>query len=285
MYETNNTGYYLVLLAVLIGIVYFEHKGGKPYKKISAEFGIAFGAIFIIRSFFLDIFQIPSGSMVNNLLVGDIPIVLKWSYGYDQYSLWLSESYAPDSDFGRVFESLPKRGDVVVFRLPSQPSVNFVKRVVGLPGDRVQVKDGVVYINDKPANMAYDKDYLYQNDKDEDEKYVMNQYLETLPDTDKAHIVIKLKNPPQNKSYAEYLKTRNNTNVYYVPEDHLFMMGDNRDFSNDSRNLNEVGFVHKRFLIGKVWRLLFSMGGHVKMYEPHRWLFNIRYSRLFKAVN
>lgn len=285
MYETNNTGYYIVLLLGLLFIVYSEHKDGKSYKGIAKEFGLAFLVIFVIRSFVIDIFQIPSGSMVNNLLVGDIPVVRKWSYGYNWYSLWLSEMYAPDFDGGRVFEKLPKRGDVVVFRLPSKPSINFVKRVVGLPGDRIQIKEGIVYVNDEPAVTKYDCDYLYQDDNNLEESYVMAQYKEKLPGTDEEHIILHRKNPPTNQFEASRLSDRNNTSVYYVPEGHYFMMGDNRDFSNDSRNLNEVGFVNAKYIIGQVSFVLFSMGNKVRIYEPHRWLFNIRYSRLFKWVN
>lgn len=285
MYETNNTGYYIILLIILGAIIYSEYKDGKSLKKIGKEFGIAFAIIFVIRSFIIDIFQIPSGSMVNNFLVGDIPVVRKWSYGYNAYSLWLSESYlSGEAGESRWFESAPKRGDIVVFRLPSRPNIDFVKRVVGLPGDRVQVKEGIVYINDEPASMVYDKDYLYQDDKNLDQDHLMAQYKEKLPGTDKEHIVLRLKEEPLNKLYAEYLNLHNNTEVYYVPKDHYFMMGDNRDFSNDSRNLQEVGFVHKKFIIGQVAFILFSMANRVKIYEPHRWLFNIRYDRIFKWV-
>lgn len=280
MYETDNTLYYCILFFIFIWIIYREYKNGAKISKILKEFGVAFLIIFFIRSFVIDIFQVPSGSMVNNLLVGDIPTVRKWSYGYNQFSLWLSEFYASNKDYGKLFESLPKRGDIIVFRLPSQPNINFVKRIVGLPGDRVQVKKGVVYINNEPAKMIPAGEYLYQDDNNNNVKYVMQQYKETLPGSEKEHIIIKLKN----NINMQYLETINNTNVYYVPKDHYFVMGDNRDFSNDSRNTGEVGYVHKKFIIGEVGFVLLSMGNGVKIYEPHRWLFNFRYERFFKWV-
>lgn len=286
MHTAPNYGYYLFIAAIFFYIVFSEYKKGRSLKKILREFFIAFLIIFSIRSFLFDIFIIPSGSMVNNLLVGDIPVVKKYSYGYSPFSLWLSEFIYPNlkSDI-KFFESSPKRGDIFVFRLPTDPSINYVKRVVGLPGDKVQIINGDVYINDQRIDRKYVGEYDYDNDENPDLVHFMNVFEEKFPGEGKSHNIIMLTEDELNSlPYKNYIISKQNTPPYYVPKDYYFGMGDNRDFSNDCRNLEEVGFIHKRYIIGKVTMVLFSMGNRIKFYEPWKWLQNIRYNRLFKIV-
>lgn len=286
MHTAPNYGYYLFIAAIFFYIVFSEYKKGRSLKKILREFFIAFLIIFSIRSFLFDIFIIPSGSMVNNLLVGDIPVVKKYSYGYSPFSLWLSEFIYPNlkSDI-KFFESSPKRGDIFVFRLPTDPSINYVKRIVGLPGDKVQIINGDIYINDQRIDRKYVGEYDYDNDENPDLVHFMNVFEEKFPGEEKSHNIIMLTEDELNSlPYKNYIISKQNTPPYYVPKDHYFGMGDNRDFSNDCRNLEEVGFIHKRYIIGKVTMVLFSMGNRIKFYEPWKWLQNIRYNRLFKIV-
>ena len=286
MHSEPNYFYYLFIIVIFAVIVFSEYKKGRSLKKISREFLIAFLIIFSIRSFLFDIFIIPSGSMVNNLLVGDIPVVKKYSYGYSPFSLWLSEFLYPNlkSDV-KFFESSPKRGDIFVFRLPKDPSINYVKRVVGLPGDKVQVINGDIYINDQRIERKYVGEYDYDNDENPDLVHFMNVFEEKFPGEEKPHNIIMLTQDELNTlPYKNYIIDKQNTLPYYVPKDHYFGMGDNRDFSNDCRNLAEVGFIHKRYIIGKVAMVLFSMGNRVTFYEPWKWLQNIRYNSLFKIV-
>lgn len=286
MHTEPNYGYYLFIAAIFFYIVFSEYKKGRSLKKILREFFVAFLIIFSIRSFLFDIFIIPSGSMVNNLLVGDIPVVKKYSYGYSPFSLWLSEFIYPNlkSDI-KFFESSPKRGDIFVFRLPTDPSINYVKRIVGLPGDKVQIINGDVYINDQRIDRKYIGEYDYDNDENPDLVHFMNVFEEKFPGEGKSHNIIMLTEDELNSlPYKNYIISKQNTPPYYVPKDHYFGMGDNRDFSNDCRNLEEVGFIHKRYIIGKVTMVLFSMGNRIKFYEPWKWLQNIRYNRLFKIV-
>ena len=286
MNTQSNTLYYLAILAVFIAIVVSEYKKGSSYKKIGKEFGIAFAVIFVIRRFIFDIFIIPSGSMVNNLLVGDIPVVKKWTYGYSPFSLWLSEFIYPGlkSDV-KFFECEPKRGDVFVFRLPKDPSINYVKRIVGLPGDKVQIINGDVYINDERIDRKYVGQYEYDNDENPDHIHFMNVFEEKFPGEEKPHRIIMMTEDELNRvPHKDGIIAKQNTPPYYVPKDHYFGMGDNRDFSLDCRYLEQVGFVHKRYIIGKVVMVLFSMGNRVKFYEPWRWLQNIRYNRIFNFV-
>lgn len=290
MQETTNFGYYMFLLGLFILIVFSEVRSGKKYSKVAKEFGLAFAIIFVIRSFVVDIFQIPSGSMVNNLLVGDFPIVKKYSYGYTPFSLWLSEFIYPNlkSDM-RFFSSEPQRGDIFVFRLPKDPSINYVKRVVGLPGDKIQMIDGVLYVNDQKVELQKVGNYEYDNDREPgDDRYLlcdMDVFKEQLPSEKKPHNIIMINDDFLNQfSWKSAVREKRTTPVYYVPKDHYLGLGDNRDFSKDSRVMDEVGFIHRRYIIGKVWCVLMSIGHHVRIYEPWRWLQNFRWSRFFKVI-
>ncbi len=217
------------------------------------------------RSLLFEPFNIPSGSMIPTLLVGDYLFVSKYSYGYSRYSFPFG--VAPID--GRIFESQPERGDVAVFRQPKNESVAFIKRIVGLPGDRIQVTDGVLRINDVLVNRSK-KGIATATDGYDVIKFVV--YEETLPNG-RSYVI-------QEKSDNDML---DNTSVYEVPPGHYFMMGDNRDNSRDSRAAS-VGMVPAENLIGRAERLFFSHNGSASLWQIWKWPFAIRYGRLGDGI-
>jgi signal peptidase I len=223
--------------------------------------------VLLIRTFAFEPFNIPSGSMVPTLLVGDYVFVSKYSYGYSKYSF---PFFNPPFS-GRIFGSLPKRGDVAVFRLPTDPSIDYIKRIVGLPGDRIQVKHGLLYINDVPVERRQIADFP-------DDEYgtpdITRQFIETLPGGKQHPILQKVDDGPLD-----------NTPVYVVPPGHVFGMGDNRDNSSDSRVLSSVGYIPVENLVGRAEFRFFSFDSNTPWWAVWEWPFAIRYSRLFTAVD
>ena len=217
------------------------------------------------RSLLFEPFNIPSGSMIPTLLVGDYLFVSKYSYGYSRYSFPFG--MAPFD--GRIFETPPERGDVAVFRQPQNESVAFIKRIVGLPGDRIQVTDGVLRINDVAVNRVR-KGFATASDGYNVIRFLV--YQETLPNG-KSYLI-------QERSDDDVL---DNTNVFLVPEGHYFMMGDNRDNSRDSRTTS-VGMVPAENLIGRAERLFFSHNSSAHLWEIWKWPFAIRYGRLGDGI-
>lgn len=217
------------------------------------------------RSLLFEPFNIPSGSMIPTLLVGDYLFVSKYSYGYSRYSFPFG--MAPFD--GRIFETPPERGDVAVFRQPQNESVAFIKRIVGLPGDRVQVVNGVLHINDVAVNRDR-KGFATASDGYSVIRFAV--YQETLPNG-KSYLI-------QERSDDDLL---DNTNVFLVPEGHYFMMGDNRDNSRDSRTTS-VGLVPAENLIGRAERLFFSHNSSAHLWEVWKWPFAIRYGRLADGI-
>ena len=217
------------------------------------------------RSLLFEPFNIPSGSMIPTLLVGDYLFVSKYSYGYSRYSFPLS--LAPFD--GRIFEMPPERGDVAVFRQPQNESIAFIKRIVGLPGDRIQVVNGVLRIND----VAVKRDRKgFSTASDGYNLIRFTVYQETLPNG-KSYMI-------QERSDNDLL---DNTNVFLVPERHYFMIGDNRDNSRDSRTTS-VGMVPAENLVGRAERLFFSHNSSANLWEVWKWPFAIRYGRLGDGI-
>ena len=216
------------------------------------------------RSVVAEPFNIPSGSMIPTLLVGDYLFVSKYSYGYSRYSFPFG--IAPIN--GRVFEDKPQRGDVAVFRLPSNPSVDYIKRVIGLPGDVVQVKQGILHLNNTPVNrrlIGTVQPSSLQSTAD-------TVYRETLPDG-REHMIQEVND----------IQLFDNTQAFTIPEGHYFMMGDNRDNSRDSRS-SSVGVVPIENFIGKAQFIFFSVDQSARIWEIWKWPTSVRFSRIGSSI-
>jgi signal peptidase I len=215
-----------------------------------------------IRTFAFEPFNIPSGSMIPSLLVGDYLFVSKYSYGYSRHSLPLSLPLIP----GRIFSSEPERGDVAVFKLPKDNKTDYIKRIVGLPGDKIQVQEGRLYINGKLVDRRALPGYAAKGPFGS--TATIPQFEETLPNGVK-HLILEKTDRGQ----------LDNTQVYKVPAGHVFGMGDNRDDSLDSRVLSEVGYIPVENLVGRAEFIFFS-------YDPEgaAWPLTVRWPRLFQAI-
>jgi signal peptidase I len=221
----------------------------------------------VIRTFLFQPFNIPSGSMMATLLVGDYLFVSKYTYGYSHYSF----PFSPPVFSGRIFGSEPKRGDVVVFRLPREDSTDYIKRVIGLPGDRIQMIDGVLQINGEPIKRERAEDFVGQEDGPGIKR--IKRWKETLPNG----VVYYTLDLVDNSFY-------DNTPVYTVPAGHFFMMGDNRDNSTDSRVLSQVGYVPLENIVGRAELIFFSVGDGEAAWKIWRWPWVVRWERLFSIV-
>ena len=193
----------------------------------------------IIRSFLIQPFYIPSSSMEPNLLVGDRLFVTKYSYGYSKHSF----PFSPPVFNGRLFSSQPDRGDVVVFKTPADNRTDYIKRIIGLPGDQVQFINSNLYINNSEVlkSRISKDDKIYCGKK----KIDVFTFEELLPNG-KKHKTVYLKD-----------SSFQNSDKFFVPNDHYFFLGDNRDCSTDSRFLSRVGYVHRDNLVGKAQFIFF----------------------------
>ncbi|WP_019224088.1 signal peptidase I [Bartonella rattaustraliani] len=220
----------------------------------------------VIRTLFFQPFSIPSGSMRPTLLVGDYLFVSKYSYGYSRFSM----PFSPPLFSGRIWASQPRRGDVVVFRLPSNPKVDYIKRVVGLPGDRIQVRQSVLYINDE----AVPRRFMGKIDNYDitEVNYPVNVYRETM-----------LNGVSYDTLDLAFIPQVDDTEVFEVPAEHYFMMGDNRDNSDDSRL--GVGYVPEENLVGRASMIFFSIRNGSSAWQIWRWPFDVRWGRLFSFIN
>jgi len=235
---------------------------------------------FVVRLFLFQPFNIPSESMVPTLRVGDYLFVNKLSYGYGPYSFNFSASIGGRELFGvdkvpfsgRVLQfGEPQRGDVLVFKVPSDNKTDYIKRLIGLPGDKIQVTGGVLYLNGKAVERKRIKDFIAT----EKHGQHIQQYRETLPNG-VSYITHNLVD--SNYPGAD------NTSVYTVPARHYFMMGDNRDNSSDSRFPSPVGFVPYENLVGRATILFFSHTDQASIWKFWRWPVVIRWNRIFNWV-
>lgn len=190
----------------------------------------------LVRTLLFQPFDIPSGSMSPTILAGDRIFVSKYAYGYTHYSIPLSPRWFS----GRIFGSAPARGDLVVFRPPKDTSVDYIKRVVGLPGDRIQVRGGLLFINDTPVQRERLPDFVGADPCGSDPNVRVKRWKETLPNG----ATYETLDCVDNGFY-------DNTSVYAVPSGHFFMMGDNRDNSTDSRVLSMFGYIPLENIIGR----------------------------------
>jgi signal peptidase I len=263
------------------------------YNKAKAESGVretirtiiyAVLIAFVVRTFAYEPFNIPSGSMEPTLLVGDYLFVSKYSYGYSRYSF----PFGPPIFSGRILARQPQRGDVVVFKQPADPSIDYIKRLIGLPGDRIQIIGGTLYVNDVPAKRTYTGRFF-----DPESKVERQQYEETLPNGVKHTILLsntEAKPPARDCSVNTFASPgeAENTCAYVVPPNTYFMMGDNRDNSADSRFSSEaregVGFVPAENLVGRAEFIFFSTNGTAAWWEIWKWPLAVRYGRLFSAI-
>lgn len=221
----------------------------------------------VIRSLWLEPFRIPSGSMYPTLRVGDYLFVSKYSYGYSRYSF--PRGILPIK--GRIWYSQPERGDVVVFKFPQNTHTDFIKRIIGLPGDKVQMKKGRLYINDELVERVDEGRYIIDEYVALPEHYHL--YEENLPNGVKHQII----------EITDKERIVDNTEVFEVPEDAFFVMGDNRDRSDDSRI--SVGFVPKENLVGKAKFIFFSHDDKGSLFQPWTWYRAIRWKRFFKGIH
>ena len=240
-------------------------------KKILENIKTVFYALIIaliIRTLFFQPFFIPSSSMEPNLLVGDRLFVSKYSYGYSRHSL----PFSPRIYNKRILGHIPKRGDIVVFKTPADNRTDYIKRLIGLPGDVIQIINGDLYVNRT----------LIQKDKLE---ISLNIYCgEKFIDTDAFEETL-----PNGKKYiAVYRRegSMKHTDEFIVPKNHYFFMGDNRDCSKDSRFLSSVGYVNFNNLVGKAQIIFFSNDTNKhSLFKFWKWNKSIRGERLFKKIN
>ena len=218
----------------------------------------------LIRSLIAEPFNIPSGSMKPNLLVGDFIFVSKWSYGYSRHSLPFSIPLIPK----KIFSEIPARGDIVVFKTPEDNRTDYIKRVIGLPGDKIKIINGQIILNGNKISRKKNNDFI-DNDINTSLKRIRN-YTEFLD-----QITFQVLDIMDNG-------IADNTQLYIVPDNHFFVMGDNRDNSQDSR-FNTVGFIPFDNLVGKARFIFFSLENS-RFLELWKWPKSIRGSRIFKII-
>lgn len=263
-------------------------KPTSPQKKDESFFSFLFWLVLgvvVLRSFIVSPFNIPSESMLPRLLTGDYLFASKWSYGYSKYSMPFSVPVIP----GRIFASQPERGDVVIFKAPPSNNIDYIKRVIGLPGDEVQMRDGKVWLNGKQIPKVKIADFIvpaspntdcapgFENADDAGDAVCRYpQFRETLPGG-KSYNVLDMGTTPQD-----------DTGVFIIPEGHMFLMGDNRDNSMDSRfpavDGAGIGIVSQDNLVGKASIMMFSTDGASEWIKPWTWFTATRWNRIGSVI-
>ena len=236
------------------------------YDNVKTLLAALFIAI-LIRSFIFQPFYIPSSSMEPTLLVGDRIFVSKYIYGYSKHSL----PFSPNVSNKRYFSKSPKQGDLVVFKTPADNRTDYIKRLIGMPGDTIQFVNGDLIINDKRIERTQAENI--KNIKCGKFKLETNSYVETLPNGTKHLVVYKKQGSLQNSK------------IFKVPQDHYFLLGDNRDCSKDSRYLDSVGYVSTLNLVGEAEIILFSNDTNISsLFKFWNLDKSFRLERLFKVL-
>ncbi len=241
---------------------------------------VAAAIALVIRCFAFEPFSIPSASMVPTLEVGDFLFVSKYSYGYSAKASFFGIPLYDGRALTNILGHEPRRGEVAVFKLPTDPSTDYIKRIIGLPGDTLQMKEGRLYLNGiiVPREKLREVDVALQGPNNIIRHVMASDYTETLPLPEggtKPHIIREMSdNGPLD-----------NTVEYTVPANHYFMMGDNRDNSQDSRVQTLVGYVPEENFVGPARFLFFSLAEGTRFLEFWRWPTDIRFSRIFTAIN
>lgn len=246
------------LVAISICSFFYKKKGLIKDFVLIIFFAISF------RSLVAEPFHIPSGSMKPNLLIHDYIIVSKLTYGYSRYSLPFGLNFFS----GRVFNKTPERGDVAVFKKPNKTNINYIKRIIGLPGDKIQMMGGKLFING--VKIKTEKDGYFQDTFKDGNKFNILQFRETLPNNKIVKVI----------DLGTFSK--DNTKEYFVTDGYYFVMGDNRDNSEDSRFENSVGLIPHENLVGEAKIIFFS--AKYPFLQFWKWPFNIRLDRIFKLI-
>lgn len=243
-------------------------KDSESWTELGKTAVIALLLAVLIRSFLYEPFNIPSGSMLPTLQIGDYLFVSKRDYGYSRYSFPFG--IMPIED--RIWATeKPQRGDVIVFKLPSDNRTDYIKRIIGLPGDKIQTINGRLYINDV---MVPREAVGYERVENAYGQFLtVTRYIETLPGGVMHYIYEDSDTAPLD-----------NAGPYVVPDGHYFGMGDNRDNSRDSRVLDLVGYIPLRNIVGRADIIFFSTNGAARLWEVWRWPISIRYDRLFNMI-
>jgi signal peptidase I len=247
-----------------------KSKAGKDEGGILETVKVVIQALLIalvIRTLLFQPFNIPSGSLVPTLLIGDYLFVSKYTYGYSKHSI----PFSPPLFEGRIWAAEPKRGDIAVFKLPSDNSTDYIKRVIGLPGDRIQMIDGILHINNQPVKRERVADYVTSDAWGR--STAVPQYRETLPNG-VSHFIIEREGDTG---------TFDNTPIFAVPQGHFFMMGDNRDNSLDSRD-RSVGHVPFANFVGRAEIVFFSIDEGASAWRIWEWPWTVRWTRIFSTI-
>ena len=248
-----------------------KKKGGAAHETVEIIKTVlwALGIALVLRVLLFQPFTIPSASMEPTLFEGDYIIVSKWSYGYSRHSI----PFSPPVMSGRLLENPPERGDIAVFKLPRDDRTDYIKRIVGLPGDRIQVRGGVLYVNDRAVR-----------------RETLKPDVERTPYGGTAEVPRVREILEDGRSFITYDRQPagevDDTGVYVVPDGHYFAMGDNRDNSVDSRYPEEfgVGFVSSENLVGKAELILLSWTPEASIFKPWTWVTELRPSRFFTRL-